>query len=214
MWTHDEWTALGTFLYGVGTIGGSLAILGAAYIGSRTYDRWRKQKLAEHFFEQAETILTATFNTRRALSRVRDPMLWAAELSASENSLAEQGRPAEGSEQEKKRAITFNLYIMRLNAEGETQRELASCLPIARALFGNKLEKAIEDLLQQFQVVYAGASAQADFTDHTQPSFRSKIERSLWKGYHLENEENEVDLKIQNLVEEIENICQPKLRLE
>ena len=58
--TTIDWAATGTMLSGIGTLVGALAVIGAAIIGSHTFENWKRQKLAERNFELAERILTAT----------------------------------------------------------------------------------------------------------------------------------------------------------
>lgn len=89
--TTIDWAATGTMLQGVGTVVGALAVIGAAIIGSRTFDNWKRQKLAERHIEQAERILTATYKVRRGLSYVRNPAMWGHETDAAEEQLKANG---------------------------------------------------------------------------------------------------------------------------
>lgn len=85
--TTIDWAATGDMLSGIGTVVGALAVIVAAVIGSRTFDNWKRQKLAERHIEQAERILTATYKVRRGLSHVRSRMMWAHETAAAEEQL-------------------------------------------------------------------------------------------------------------------------------
>ena len=210
MWTYNEWTAFGTVLYGLGTFAGAGAIVVAACFGANTYNRWRRQKLSERKQEEAERILRATYNVRRALSRVRNPMLWAYELSNAEKALKNQNLPL-GLDEQKNKQVTLKLYLLRLESETVNREEFEKSLPMARALFGADLERAMEELLQQFQLVFASASAQSNFNENTELDFRNRIERSLWEGYPTAVE-NEVDQKIERTVRVIEDKCLPVLR--
>ncbi len=114
--TTIDWAATGAMLSGIGTVVGALAVIGAAVIGSRTFDNWKKQKLAERHIEQAERILTATYKARRGLSRVRSPAMWGHETDAAEEQLKASGDwEKTTSEGERKSLATLQAYYNRLN---------------------------------------------------------------------------------------------------
>jgi hypothetical protein len=79
-------------LQGLGTMGGAIAVLAAAIIGSTTFKSWKRQKMAERKAEQAERILTVAYKVRRDLSHVRSPAMWNHETDAAEAELKERGR--------------------------------------------------------------------------------------------------------------------------
>lgn len=212
VWTATEWTAFGDVLAGAGTVIGALAVIGAAYLGSRTFDSWRKQTLSQRRIEQAERILTATYKVRRGLSHVRNPMLWGYELQKAEDDLKEKGE-LRGDELERKKLTTAHLYFTRLNAVLDDRKELEACQPMARALFGEELELAMEALNHQFQRVNAAVQAQYNFEEGTDRRFRESIEATLWGGTPTP-EENKMDREIKEQVATIEKHCVPVLRLE
>ncbi|WP_119306990.1 hypothetical protein [Cohaesibacter haloalkalitolerans] len=211
-WTATEWAALGDVLSGVGTVIGALAVIGAAYLASNTFDSWRKQTLSQRRIEQAERILTATYKVRRGLSLVRAPMLWGYEQQKAEDYLREKGE-LPGDEAGKKKMTIAQLYFTRLNAVMDDRKLLEECQPMARALFGEKLELALEALNHQFQRVNAAVQAQYRFEENTDRKFRESIEAVLWEGYPTPKE-NELDREIDEQVATIEKHCVPVLRLE
>ncbi|WP_050475543.1 hypothetical protein [Pannonibacter phragmitetus] len=211
-WTATEWTALGNVLLGLGTFIGAFAVIGAAYLGSRTFNGWRRQKLSERRIEQAERILTATYKVRRGLSFVRNPMLWAYESQKAEDDLKEKGVLL-GDEHSNRRMITQQLYFARLNAVLDERKALEECQPMARALFNEELELAIEGLNQQFQSVNAAVQAQYHFNENTDRAFQESMVAILWAGYPAP-EKNELDRKIAEYVATIEKHCVSVLRLE
>lgn len=211
-WTSTEWTALGSVLSGAGTVIGALAVIGAAWFGSRTFESWRKQTLSQRRIEQAERILTTTYKVRRGLSFARNPMLWAHELQAAEHYLKEKGQFT-GDDRGKKKLATAQVYYSRMNGELDNRRALEGCQPMARALFGEPLELAMENLNRQFQIVNASVQAQYGFEEDTDKEFRKKVQATLWGGTPTP-EENEMDQTIAELVRVIEKVCVPVLRLE
>lgn len=212
MWIAKDWAAFGTVLYGVGTIASAMAIGIAAKLGSSTFNSWRKQNLSERRIEQAERILTATYKVRRGLSSVRHPALWPYEKDAAERHLQEQGA-YRGADDDWERSKIAQLYFTRINKELDNRKALEECQPIARALFGEQLEQALEQLNQQFDVVAAHATAQKRAGDTPRNTLCGRIHGVLWGGYPTP-EENEMDQMIDGLVHTIEEICVPILRLE
>lgn len=212
--TTVDWAATGTMLQGIGTVVGALAVIGAAIIGSRTFDNWKRQKLAERHIEQAERILTATYNARRGLSHVRSPMMWAHETDAAEKQLKTNGEWEKTfPESERKSLATAQAYYNRLNSTRDFQRALEECQPMARAFFGEELEKAIEKLNHQYWTVKVSVDANHRDKAGGDAKFRRKIESAIWEGYP-NAEENEVDQIIAAQVKLIEDICVPVLRME
>lgn len=204
--------SIGTVLTGVGTLAGAFAIFAAAWMGTNTFEAWRRQKLSERRIEQAERILTATYKVRRGLSFVRNPMLWGHELQAAEDYLKEKGQLS-GSKREDDRLTTAQLYFTRMNGELDNRRALDECLPMARALFGEQVEKAMDELNRHFNYVNAAVQAQYRFDEHTEREFRDDIEGQLWSGYPT-TAKNKMDQDIAALVVTIEGACVPVLRLE
>lgn len=209
-----DWAATGAMLQGFGTIGGALAVLFAAMIGSGTFKSWRLQKLSERRIEQAERILTATYKVRRGLSYVRNPAMWLHELEAAEEKLKDTGgwSQAGGDAQRQKKMIKAQAYYNRLSATRNDQRALEECQPMARALFGEKLENAIEELNHQFWTVqvYVDASHDDQGSDR---EFRRKIDAAIYEGYPSV-EENEIDKSINKNIKIIEDTCVPVLSLK
>lgn len=202
---------MGGVLSGAGTIIGALAVIGAAYLGSRTFEGWRKQTLSQRRIEQAERILTVTYRVRRGLAHVRNPVIWGYELQKAEDYLREKGE-LPGDDSGKRKITTAQTYFTRLNAVLDDRKALEECQPMARALFGEELELAMEALNQQFQQVNAAVQAQYEFDERTEREFRYKIQANLWSGYPVP-EKNEIDQEVGKLIATIEKHCVPVLRL-
>lgn len=213
--TMIDWAATGTMLQGIGTVIGAVAVFVAAKIGANTFESWKQQKLAERRAEQAERILTATYNVRRALSLVRSPAMWAAEIQNAETRLKENGEwdNIVGGDNERHRFTQTQAYYIRIETTREVQLALTACQPMARALFGEELEKAIEKLIHQFWSVKVYVDANHSDRNGADTDFRKKIDSTIWEGYPSP-EENEMDQIIAAQVKIIEDLCVPVLRME
>lgn len=206
-----DWTATGTMLQGIGTLLGAMAVLGAAWFGATTLGAWRKQQIAGRKLFQAERILEATYKARRALKYVRGIMMWGHELTAAEESLKSNEDWLRQPEPKQKRIVTAQAYFNRLNATREEREALDHCLPMARALFGEELEQAIESLRHQFWIVQVDVESYID-DDGSDRDFTKKLRRGMYDVKPAEGEVNEVTDAIETAVATIERHCLPVLR--
>jgi hypothetical protein len=209
-----DWAATGTMLQGIGTIGGVGAVVWAAIKGANTFDAWRRQKLAERKQDQAERILTATYRARRALAYVRGVMMWGHELHAAEEQMKEKDGWAAQTEARQKRLMTAQAFYNRINRTKDEREALDECLPMARALFGEELEQAIEKLNHQFWIVQVDVDSYVDDEGGTDAEFTKKLRRGMYAIKPPEGELNEVTEAMEAAVATIERICLPVLRLE
>lgn len=210
-----SWIEISVMMQGIGAILGPVVVGIAAWIGGNTFKIWRQQKLSERRIEQAERILTATYKVRRDLSHVRNPAMFGHELDGAETRLKESGEweKITGGEQEYRKAKTTQAYYNRLSSTRDDQRALEECQPMARALFSENLEKAIEKLNSQFWTVQVHVDAAQRDRTAAYTDLNRKIDMAIYEGYPSASE-NEVDQVIASQVKTIEDICVPILRLE
>jgi len=206
-----DWAATGAMLQGEGTLLGAAAVIIAAIIGGTTFRSWRRQEVAGRKLAQAERILEATYKARRALSYVRSPMMWGHELKAAEDSLKDNDDWNMQLKAKQKRIVTTQAYFNRLNKTRDEQNALDACLPMARALFGEDLEKAIESVRHQFWIVHVDAETYMD-DDGSDQEFSRKIRRGLYEINPPEGQVNEVTEKAEAALATIEATCLPVLR--
>jgi hypothetical protein len=201
-------------LQGIGTIGGAGAVVWAAIKGANTFDAWRRQKLAERKQDQAERILTAAYKGRRALGYVRGVMMWAHELHAAEEEMKVKEGWAGQAEGRQERLVTAQALYNRINRTKDERDALDQCLPMARALFSEELEQAIDKLNNQFWIVQVDVDSYVDDENSTDAAFTQKIRRGMYAIKPPEGEVNEVTDAMEASVSTIERICLPVLRLE
>jgi hypothetical protein len=210
-WTATEWSALGSVLAGAGTVIGAIAVIVAAKLGSETFKDWRLQKLSERRIEQAERILTATHRARRALGYVRSPLMRAAELDTAEAQLENRDDWKVVTSDRKKRLTSVQGYYNRLNAVQDEMRAVEDCLPMARALFGEHIEKALELLNRQFYMVQIAVESNSwEGNDREFTRSLSADLSSATSGDHP----NKMNLLIDEQVKLIEEALVPVLQLE
>ncbi|WP_155913865.1 hypothetical protein [Asticcacaulis sp. AC466] len=208
-----DWAATGTMLQGIGTIGGVVAVVWAANKGADTFNAWRRQKVAERRLDQAERILTAAYKGRRALAEVRHAMISEHELLAAGEQMKEKEGWAAQTAPRQKRLVTAQAFYNRINRTKEEREALDQCLPMARALFSENLEQAIEKLIHQFRVVQVDVECYVDY-EGTDAEFTKKLKRGMYALKPPAGEVNEVTDAMEVAVATIERICLPVLRLE
>ena len=212
-WTQAEWSALGSFLSGAGTLIGAFAVFAAAWMGSKTFESWRRQKLSERRIDQAERILTAAYKVRSGLRIVRNPAVFHHETATAEEHLRRDGewnKIADG-ETEQRRYIDAQVIYDRINGRREDRISLQECQPMARALFGENLEQASALLDRQFWNVQVAVEGR--LRGDLSAERRKEIEAAIWEEYPS-SEENEMDKTIAEQVRIIEEICVPVLQLD
>ena len=209
-----DWAATGAMLQGWGAWAGVGAVIWAAHKGASTFDSWRRQKLAERKQEQAERILTATYKCRRALEYVRSWILFGNERHAAEEQINSEEGWSRKTEGLKQRHVTAQAFYNRLNRIKDERSELDQCLPMARALFGEELEKALETIGHQFWIVQVNVDSYIDDEDGNDKEFTAKIHRVMYAATPRDGQANEVTQAMESAVATIERICLPVLRLE
>jgi hypothetical protein len=205
-----DWAATGAMLQGEGTLVGAVAVIVAAVIGGTSFKSWRKQQVAGRKLFQAERILEATYKARRALRYVRGPMMWGHELKTAEDALKDDTDWQMQVEAKQKRLVSAQAYFNRLNRVGEDRETLDQCLPMARALFGEELEKAIETLAHQFWLVQVNVESYVD-DDGSDQEFSRKIRRGMYEIEPMDDTVNEITDAAENAVATIEATCLPVL---
>jgi hypothetical protein len=197
--------SIGAVLQGVGSLASAAAIVFAAWIASDTYKAWRRQKLSERRMEQAERVLTATYKARRALAFVRSPMMTAAELDTAREQLGIDALSYAMTPEQSCKASAQG-YMNRLSAVRSERIEIDECLPMARALFGEEVETALDTLNHQFHLVQVAANMSVWV------QARGDYIRDLSSASGADGKNPMNDL-IDEKVKTIEDACLPVLRL-
>jgi len=209
--TVIDWVATGAMMQGFGTIGGAIAVFWGAW---RATDAWKEQKRLERRQEVADRILTATYKAKSALSYIRSFMLHGHELAAASELLEKDEDYQLQLAAKQKRIVSAQVYYTRIANTRKDQLALEECLPLARALFGEEIEKAASDLLHQFWIVQVNANSYVDDWNGNDQNFTKSIRRALTEADATPGEANEVSEKIATAVATIERVCVPALKLD
>ena len=176
-----DWAATGAMLSGFGSLGGGFAILGAAYLGRRAVQDFRKQKTAEKEIDHAERALAAIYKVQSSLSSIRSPMSSAHELGEARAELEETDWFANLSNAQKDRTVQTNVFFQRIRHYQSDYDEALSVMPFVRAYFGDEVEKALRDLIHCRHSVRVYADAYGRDEGHD-PDHSRTVESMIWEG--------------------------------
>lgn len=203
-----DWGATGAMLLGIGTCGGAIAVTYAARVGRTAFKDWRRQKIEEIKIDRAERIMSAIYEAETCLGYVRGPFIPAYELGRAEGLLSEAGIDVKSrSEAESSRLRVSQAILSRTNDHGDIWKELEACRPAAKALFGEHVEKALESLLRQLQIIRVAADM---YSQHgaDEGDFPQKLRADMW-GI---TEADKVGDAIKSAVADAEAVLLPVIR--
>lgn len=133
------------------------------------------------------------------------------ELSAAEALLEKQDSWGTVEVERKQRLVSAQGYYSRLNAVMDERRAVEECLPMARALFGEQVEKALELLNRQFHMIQISVDANSETGNDREFSRSIREDISSSSGT---DRPNKMNLLIEEQVKLIEDALVPVLRLE
>lgn len=204
-----DWSATGAMISGWGSWASALAVGYAAYKAADTFDSWKLRRTTEREEEVAQRVLVAVFKAKEAYRFIRFSTLHAPELAAAQQAQAELDAWPALTAQQQKRLTIGQVYIDRINSSEETFRELAECIPVARAIFGHDLGEALGDLHRQLWVIRMSAEAFAA-NEGDDPALTRGINTEL--NDHALVGEGIITGAIKASIETIEMACLPVLR--
>ena len=210
--TAIDWSATGSMLSGIGTLAGVGAVVWAANKAADTFDNWKKQKITERHIEQAERILTATYEANDALNYARGRFTHAWEDDEAREQEKENDYWTGLLEAKQKRVVHARARLNRLRNCKDEQEALRLCRPMAKALWGDALHKALTDFHHQFWILETYIRAYVDDEGGTDKDFTKKIRQAM---YSSENDtDDEISSKVIECIGGIESILLPILRAE
>jgi len=138
-------------------------------------------------------------------------MIAAHEMAAAQDSLRANGEWERIDEADQHKAGIAQAYYNQLNHSVDARKTLEECQPMAKALFGETLESALELLNRQFHTVRVYVDAQ--YRGGGDAKFQEEINHAIWQGWPSEDE-NKIDKTIRGKMKIIEDTCLPVLRAE
>ena len=207
-----DWSATGSMLSGIGTLVGAGAVVWAANKAADTFESWKKQKITERHIEQAERILTATYEANDALNYARGRFIHGWEIDEARKQEEEHSNWLSFLDVKQRRIAHARARLNRLRNCKDEQEALRLCRPMAKALWGEELHKALTDFHHQFWILETYIQAYANDEDGTDSNFTKKISQAIASS--TDDRDDEISTEMARCLKKIENTLLPVLRTE
>lgn len=183
-----DWAATGAMLAGIGTVGGSAAIVVAAVLGRKAVEDFRKEKLTEREITHAENILTSAYKLEWATSSIRSPATFGNETRASQEELENHEWFQQLDPELRDRTIQANVFYQRIRSFSDDYDAALAILPVSKAFFGTETEQALRNIVNAKNTVRVYADSYG--LDRGQnPEHSRRIEAHIWEGASLDEED-------------------------
>ncbi|MXP27916.1 hypothetical protein GRI58_03650 [Porphyrobacter algicida] len=204
-----DWAATGQMLSGWGSLAGAGAVAFAAWKAAETVDKWRTKKIEERRFDHAERTLAATYNAKEAIDQIRSPLVHGIEFERARRELEADDGWQLIAEDKKERFATCQAIIRRIRSTEEAWDEVTEVLPLAKALFDDDLEKALQSLLHCRWKIRVSLDLYSQDVE-ADPDFAVKLRKEIWG--RIGEGEDDISVAARSAIETIEGKCLPVLR--
>lgn len=215
--TTSCWEATGAMMSGWAAVGGVAAVLFAAHKAADTFKQYRRQRQEDRRIEAAERILTIAYSLKRKLQGVRSPMAFGGETEEAIEQLREADWYMILDDAEKRRAQTGQVILRRLQRQKDDWEEIFVAMPMARALFGQKIEEALQNIFRQARAVQIAASMYRDGHDgggHDGGALRREFEATFWEGGGAPGDSDKVAEAVEEAIAALEAQLLPVIRAD
>lgn len=194
---------------------GAFANAGAIAYAALKGSQWLEQRRDTRRLELAERILEVAYLTEDAFQAIRSGMSTVGDVQRARKNLglseAEIQQRVQNRSGDDQRQETAQIVMDRIADHSELWTKYFEVLPSARAYFGLEVSKALRNLLQMRQRVYASALVYGTTPGLDRPA-ASKFEADFWSGWgQAAFGKDEVGEAIAVNVASIEAILLPKL---
>lgn len=188
-----DWSATGSMLAGIGAMVGSGAVIYAARVGRSTFHDWKRQKNEGRRIDLAEQILALAYKLKRAFQGIRSPGMLGWEATETIKKLTEAGMIDESTAGHIRSGLaTAQATLLRADHHKPLFDELLDTMPVAKAIFGEEIEKALNTFWVQRAKVMTAAQVYADIIRRNEPrderrlddlmERRDRTEAIFWEG--------------------------------
>lgn len=221
-----DWTATGSMLSGLGTIGGAIVVFFAAKIGKDTFTDWKRQKIEERRIDLAEAALTLAYKLQGAIGSIRGPFAFAGEVAAAEANLREQSLLTDQTPEAQKGSLSqAQTTLNRITRFGDLYDTLAELRPSTRAVFGAEVEGTLavfDDVTRRVRAAALGYARTGrepyanEVLARRDLERRERYEQILWEDSEVDDNgelvEDKIKKAVADAVERLENLFRPYLQ--
>lgn len=200
-----DWAATGAMLSGWGSLAAAGAVIFAAKVGRSTFNDWKRQKNEGRRIDLAEQLLALAYKLKRAFAGIRSPGMLGWEIGEMEKKLTESGMiDAQTPHHIKSGLSTAQATLSRADHPKALFDELLDTMPVAKAIFGEDMEDALNTFFVQRAKIITAAQRYADLIRRDEPrderkldalmERREKTETIFWEGGNAEGVDEVADV--------------------
>lgn len=216
-----DWTLTAEMFSGIGTFLVGLAATVALFKAPDTISEYQKRQqlkaLSERQHEEfkadrsiAIDILAAFEEGRQSIKSIRSLMSPSWEVTEVEKEIRAQAKKenAHISDEEVSNQLLRYTVIRRINQHQKTWDKIAKLLPLAKAVFAQKVKGLLFDVLKARREIYVSAEM---FRHPLNDELRANCESKIWQM--TDNvEEDPIESKLEESEKELERILTPYIR--
>lgn len=204
-----DWTAIGTMLTGLGTIGSAIAVTAAAIIAGRSFDDWKKQKLTERKMDHAEQILSIAHRAKDAIEDIRKPMTTQEERKAALDLMDTMDAKYRFFKESSRKNISVSyVHKIRLDKNADVRNSLDLLTSIARAYPDLNVSEPMDYLRDMFNRLESAIDHNL-VQDEGDFKHRKRNPDSLWllSMRFIDRKDDKERRKVEEAVNQIEAKC-------
>lgn len=221
--TAIDWSATGTFVGGVGTVLGAVAVIVTAAKAADTFRQWKLQRLEDRRMELAEQALATVYKLDPAITFIRSPMVSGEENAAARQTLRDQNLINDETPEPRVNVLTTaQATLNRIRSYRELFDKLAEIRPVIRTIFGLETEQSLavfDKAVREVQGAAVGYAYIGQSPPRTEEEAEGQWQRMLryqnviWQDSELDDEGNSVPDQIKAdcaaAVARLEQLFQP-----
>ena len=122
--------------------------------------KWRDEKRFGWKFDHAARIMTSAYRVQETVKEIRKPFIANHEINKAKNDLKSAGFTSYEVDTYNG-AVNARAFLNRLNTEEvqDLQKEIFDCIPFARVIFGDELNRNLYQLCSVFSVLDSTAKS-------------------------------------------------------
>lgn len=194
---------------------GAIALVVAAWIGSRTFDSWLRQRQTERLLDAGERILTLVYRAQDVFRTIRSPAQWADEVEKADQSLQETYPNLDLEPEGRRQRLRLSqIMLTRIADQNDYWKEFWELVPIARVHFGEEFEKAFRTIWVQRARISSTAMTYPNIDAEQDLEFYRKCQADFWDGVGHASGHDEIGAALEELVTRANAVILPTLRPE
>jgi hypothetical protein len=204
-----DWAATGAWMQAWAGFAAAAAVAFAAWLGRKTYSDWLSEKQTERKMVVGEQVLKVCLEAESIFQQIRSEFSFDHESAEVEAKIdAEPERFVVRDDDHKRRLITANMIMERMNQSRDFFESYFECLPLVRIYFGQAAST-------EFKKIWR-TRAEIETALRMYASIRRISERDAdrllrYEEVFYQGEDDTINVRISELIEYFEALVSPLL---